>query len=65
MTTKTIAKRMSAIEKELRQLELRLKRRAARGKKPPLTELRGLWKSCGDIGEDEIRRVEVRLAADD
>ena len=42
-------------------MELRLKKRAARRKKPPLSELRGLWKDYGDISEAEIRKAEVRL----
>lgn len=61
MTNTTIARKITALERELRQMELRLKKRAARRKKPPLSELRGLWKDYGDISEDEIHKAEIRL----
>ncbi|MFO7675140.1 MAG: hypothetical protein R6X12_02315 [bacterium] len=61
MTNTTIAQKITALEQELRRMELRLKKRAARRKKPPLSELRGLWKDCGDLTEAEIRKAEVRL----
>jgi len=61
MTNTTIAKRITALEQELQRMELRLKKHAARHKKPPFTGLRGLWKSCGDISYEEIGKAEIRL----
>ena len=60
MTKLTIVRRLTDAEKELRRMEVCLKKQVSRGQKRPFSQLRGLWKDAQAIGEGDIRKVELR-----
>jgi hypothetical protein len=64
MTKLTIVRKLTDAEKELRQMEVRLKKHVSRGRKRPFTELRGLWKEARNINEEDIRKTEIRYPDD-
>ena len=55
----TIVRKLTDAEKELRRMEVRLKKHVSRGRKRPFTELRGLWKEAGAISEEKVRKAEI------
>jgi len=64
MTKLTIVRKLTDAEKELRRMEVRLKKHVSRGRKRPFTELRGLWKEARAVSEEDIRKAEIRYADD-
>jgi hypothetical protein len=51
MTKLTIVRKLTDAERELRRMEVQLKKHVSRGRKRPFTQLRGLWKEAGAISE--------------
>jgi hypothetical protein len=64
MTKLTIVRKLTDAEKELRQMEVRLKKHVSRGRKRPFAELRGLWKEARNTNEEDIRKAEIRYPDD-
>ncbi|GEM_PF-1947287 len=62
MTKLTIVRKLTDAEKELRRMEVQLKKHVSRGRKRPFTQLRGLWKEARAITEEEIRKAEIRYS---
>jgi len=51
--------KLTAAEKELRRMEVRLKKHVSRGRKRPFSGLRGLWKDAPAISEEDIKRAQI------
>ena len=64
MTRLAIVQKLTSAEKELRRMEVRLKKQVTRGGKRPFAGLRGLWKGSGTITEEDIKKAEIRCADD-
>jgi hypothetical protein len=64
MTRLAIVQKLTNAEKELRRMEVRLKKQATRGGKRPFTGLRGLWKGSRAITEEDIEKAEIRCSDD-
>ena len=64
MTKLAIVQKLTDAEKELRRMEVRLKKRVSRGRKRPFTRLRGLWKGARPISEEDIKKAEIRYTDD-
>jgi hypothetical protein len=62
MTKLTIVRKLTDAEKELRRMEVQLKKHVSRGRKRPFTQLRGLWKEARAITEEEIRKAEIHCS---
>ncbi len=60
MTKLTIVRKLTDAEKELRRMEVRLKKHVSRGQKRRFSQLRGLWKDAQAIGKEDSRKVELR-----
>lgn len=60
MTKLVIVQRLTDAEKELRRMEVRLKKHVSRSGKRPFSGLRGLWKSARVISEEDIKKAEIR-----
>jgi hypothetical protein len=65
MTKLTIVRKLTDAEKELRRMEVRLKKHVSRGKKRPFSQLRGLWKDAQAIGEEDIKKAQIRYSDDE
>jgi hypothetical protein len=65
MTKLTIVRKLTDAEKELRRMEVRLKKHVSRGQKRPFSQLRGLWKGAQAIGEEDIKKAHIRYSDDE
>jgi len=64
MTRLAIVQKLTSAEKELRRMEVRLKKQVTRGGKRPFAGLRGLWKGSRTITEEDIEKAEIRCSGD-
>jgi len=65
VTKPAIIRRLTDAERELRRMEVHLRRYVSRGEKRPFSQLRGLWEDAQAIGEEDVKKARIRFSPDE